>query len=314
MIHPIPLPRAAAPADAFSPESLPTLPARPPSVLNATDAADLARETAPALKNDQDPYELTCMDVWGGSRKIAREFTLPGLIGWVCSRPVDQLASGGDVHYLSVCDRGLISRVALADVSGHGQAATSGAELLLDLMRRHINTWDQSDFMRDLDASLFKNQEGSHYATAVLLGYYQECGQLAFTNAGHPPPLWFSAAAHRWTFLEHGNATTETPLSGLPIGLIEGTSYQQSLIDFAPGDQVILYTDAVLETVNQEGRPFGLARLFELVKTLPTSSPAAAGRALVSALEQFRNGVPPRDDETLIVLQRLLEGDTEERQ
>ncbi len=158
------------------------------------------------------------------------------------------------------------------------------------------------------------NQEGSHYATVVLLGYYQECGQLAFTNAGHPPPLWFCAAAHRWTFLEHGNATAETPLSGLPVGLIEGTSYQQSLIDFAPGDQVILYTDAVLETVNQEGRQFGLARLFELAKTLPTSSPAAAGRALVSALEQFRNGVLPRDDETLIVLQRLLVGGTEERQ
>jgi hypothetical protein len=31
-------------------------------------------------------------------------------------------ASGGDVHYVSVCPNGLVSRIALADVSGHGQA------------------------------------------------------------------------------------------------------------------------------------------------------------------------------------------------
>ncbi len=313
MTHAGALPRAAAPADAFSPKTLSTPPARPPSVLNATDAADLARETALALKNDPAPYELTCMDVWGSNRKIAREFTLPGLIGWVCSRPFDQLASGGDVHYLSVCDRGLISRVALADVSGHGQAVTSEAELLLDLMRRHINTWDQSEFMRDLDASLFEDQQGAQYATAVLLGYYRKGGQLVFTNAGHPPPLWFHAAEQRWAFLEHGNAPAATPLSGLPIGLISGTSYQQSLIDFAPGDMVILYTDAILEAVNQEGRQFGPARLFELAKTLPTGSPAVAGRALQGAVKDFRNGAYAGDDETLIVLQRIRENFAEER-
>ena len=70
---------------------------------------------------------------------------------------------------------------------------------------------------------------------------------------------------------------------------------------------------AIVEAVNQEGRQFGPARLFELAKTLPTGSPAVAGRALQGAVKDFRNGAYAGDDETLIVLQRIREDFAEER-
>jgi len=263
-------------------------------------------ETQPAQTTD--PHALACVKVWGGNRRTEGEVELPGLRGWVYSRPFEQSLQGGDVHYLSVCDQGLISRVALADVSGHGCGVSSVAKLLLQLIRRHINTWDQSDLMSALDQTLGEGTRDSQYATAVVLGYFRELGQLVFTLAGHPRPLWFHADDERWDFLEHDTALAALPLAQLPLGLISGTSYQQTVVDFAPGDLVILYTDAVFESENEGGEQLGLERLFELAKTLPVDSPAAAGRALLSALEIFRNGQPSQDDETVIVLQRPQAG------
>lgn len=51
------------------------------------------------------------------------------------------------------------------------------------------------------------------------------------------------------------------PLAELLLGLIPGTPYQQTVVDLAPGDFVILYTDAVFEAANGEGEELGLEGL-----------------------------------------------------
>jgi phosphoserine phosphatase RsbU/P len=76
------------------------------------------------------PHVLACTEVWGGNRKVVRRVELPGLLGWVASVPLDKEEGGGDLHYLSVCDYDLLSRVALADVSGHGREVSKVTETL----------------------------------------------------------------------------------------------------------------------------------------------------------------------------------------
>ena len=227
----------------------------------------------------------------------------------VSSTPFEESTQGGDIYYLSACDQGLISRVALADMSGHGCDVASVADELLQLIRRHISTWDQSEVMRGLDRALGAGTRDSQYATAVVLGYFREVSQLVFTLAGHPRPLWLHARENRWEFLEHDTARPTPPLAELPLGLISGTPYQQTVVDLAPGDLVILYTDAVFESKDRDGEELGLERLLELAQALPITSPTVAGRALLAAVKRFRHGRPP-DDETLIVLHRPQEGST----
>ena len=50
--------------------------------------------------------------------------------------PVGPGHAGGDVHYVSVCPSCIVSRIALADVSGHGQAVAVFGEKLRELMHR----------------------------------------------------------------------------------------------------------------------------------------------------------------------------------
>ena len=40
-----------------------------------------------------------------------------------------------------------------------------------------------------MDSSFREGREGSEYATAVMLSFFRKKNQLAFTKAGHPPPL-----------------------------------------------------------------------------------------------------------------------------
>src|SRR5262245_29902995 len=250
------------------------------------------------------PHVLACTEVWGGNRKVIRNVKLPGLLGWVASEPADEAEGGGDLHYLSVCDYDLLSRVALADVSGHGREVNEVTQTLHRLMRKNVNTWDQSDFMRGLNQAFGRSGDG-RYATAIVLSYHRLKGQLAFTNAGHLPPLWYHSDERNWSWLEEATEQSKRK-AGLPVGLIAGTDYIQSVVSLARGDILVLYTDGITEAEDRDGQDLGRGRFLEWARSAPVDSPEAIGEALLERLEAFQGRVH-RDDETLLVLQRERE-------
>ena len=127
---------------------------------------------------------LECLEVYGGNRRVNHAVQLPGLDGWVHSDPAGPARSGGDVHYISVCSRGTISRFALADVSGHGQSSDIVARLLRDLIHKYINTWDQSDLMRELNESLRSEPPGNSTPQRHSLPIAGQPGSLYLPTPG----------------------------------------------------------------------------------------------------------------------------------
>jgi phosphoserine phosphatase RsbU/P len=248
------------------------------------------------------PQTLMCSEVWGGNRKIFREVQLSGVTAWVASLPLNEGEGGGDLHYMSVCEHDLISRVALADVSGHGRLVSAMAETLERLMRKNINIWDQSDFMRGLNDTFVRS--GQHkYATAIVLSIHRLTGALAFGNAGHLPPLWYHARQQTWGWLKEDDDPPAQKGWGLPIGLIPGTDYRQKFVTLEPSDLLVLYTDGVTEAANDAGESLDREQLLKWAREAPIGSPKALGQALVKRLESFQSRCR-NDDETLIVLQR----------
>jgi sigma-B regulation protein RsbU (phosphoserine phosphatase) len=204
---------------------------------------------------------------------------------------------------MSACSQGVIARVALADVAGHGEIVSSAAAQLRDALREHVDHWDQSMLIRRLNDSILNGGQDSRYATAFLASFYRESGELLFTNAGHLPPLWYRFAAREWGYLLDTTPYSKEVMN-LPLGLIEGTSYSQTAVQLEPGDLLLLYTDGISESWDSSGEQLGLERLLSIAHGLPVDSAAAAGRALLSAVEQFRGPVQPADDETVVVLGR----------
>jgi phosphoserine phosphatase RsbU/P len=248
------------------------------------------------------PHTLMCNEVSGGNRKISRTVQLPSVNAWVASVPLDEGEGGGDLHYMSVCDHDLIARVALADVSGHGSVVNPMTETLENLMRENIDAWDQSDFMRGLNDE-FAIRGQHKYATAVVLSFHRMTGRLSFTSAGHLPPLWYHAAQKAWGWLKEDDDQPSKKSSGLPIGLIPGTEYRQTVVNLEPSDLIVLYTDGVTEAENDAGESLDRERLLEWAQESPTDSPQTLGQALLERLNSFQ-GRLRNDDETLVVLQR----------
>jgi serine phosphatase RsbU (regulator of sigma subunit) len=252
-------------------------------------------------------HVLTCSEVWGANSNVAHSVELPGLHGWVYSAPLELGQAGGDIHYLSVCDYGILSRIALADVSGHGRAVSALAERLLGLMRRHITTLEQPEFLRELSDSVQNINDAGRlmFATALLIGFDSSTGELVFTNAGHPLPLWYRAGEKRWGWLQEAISDAPRGRVGLPLGLALATSYADTVAKLGPGDLLICYTDGLSEARNGAGGELGANGLLEMARTLPVESPMAAGAMLLGLVDAFRRGNRALDDETLIVLQRL---------
>jgi phosphoserine phosphatase RsbU/P len=250
------------------------------------------REASPAL---------VCGEIRGGNRKFVGERTLPGMTAWVACIPASEQGVGGDLHFMSSCDHDLISRVALADVSGHGSDVDTPATGLYKLMRKNINTWDQTEFMRGVNDAFRESGEGQ-YATAIVLSFHRLTGRLAFTNAGHLPPLWYHASDNSWSFLEEGDALARRGI-GLPVGLIPGTDYLQTIVSLHKSDLLVLYTDGITEAVDDNGSELGRGRLLEWAQQSPNGNPRLLGEALLKRFSEFRAN-RQNDDETLIVLRR----------
>lgn len=256
-------------------------------------------------QDSEAPHALVCNEIWGGNRKVFRTLKLPGLGAWVASVPIHEGEGGGDLHYLSTCDYDLISRVVLADVSGHGRDVNAITKKLHKLLRKSIDAWEQSEFMRGINDA-FGETSRSKYATAIVLSFHRVTGRLVFSNAGHPPPLWYHAAQNEWGWLEEGVAPSPQKGAGLPIGLIAGTEYSQTVVTLAPGDLLVLYTDGVTEAENQCAEDVGREQLLEWARQATVESPQSLGQEIHGRLESFRGDVRT-DDVTLMVLQREKE-------
>jgi len=211
---------------------------------------------------DQAGYQLDCTEVWGGNNVADKLVKLPGLVGLIHSKPVEPATSGGDLYYVSACDKRLLSRVVLADVAGHGEAVGGISTRLRTLVKKYINTFDQSALMREINEAFYKqNEDLAQYATAVVLSHDCRTGELIFASAGHPPTLWYHASQKEWGWLHERTTDSVETFEGLPLGLVPETEYEQTRVRLAEGDLLILYTDGITEGANKTDQELGFEGL-----------------------------------------------------
>lgn len=246
-------------------------------------------------------HSLACMEIWGGSQAAETSVSTPGLDVWVCSRPHEGADDGGDVHYVSLCGGGIITRFILADVSGHGASVASLARSLRDLMRKNINRKSQDRLVSELNRQFAELATLSRFATALVATYLTKGDRLTISNAGHPRPLWYQAGRGEWCFLaDQGDA--DAGLANLPLGIDDTTAYSQTTIELGRGDVVLFYTDALTEATDSQGKLLGEDGLLELVRFLDLTDPSRLSDALVQRLDQYRGGQPADDDLTFLLL------------
>lgn len=243
---------------------------------------------------------MTCMEVWGGNQAVDTSVELSGLDAWVYSRPYAGADAGGDVHYVSSCATGRITRLLVADVSGHGMDVSRIADQLRTLMRRYVNYIDQGRFVRAMNRQFAALAEAGRFATAVVTTFFAPTGLLSLCNAGHPPPMLFSADSGQWMPLD-----TDLPDNladaNLPLGIVDENSYHQFEVKLNPRDLILCYTDSLIESRGPDGQYLGVDGLLQLLRRLPRAEPEKLIPQLLAAIESAWPGNLTGDDVTVLL-------------
>lgn len=151
---------------------------------------------------------------------------------------------GGDFfHVESVGDGGML--VVIGDVAGKGLKAAMNVSMLMGALRR---TPDLSP-ARILD-SLNRVLAGSESFTTCQAVLFKANGEVVLANAGHLPPYLNSQEI-------------EVP-GGLPLGVLDESSYEEIRFYLHPGDRLLLLSDGVVEARRPSGELFGFERLQNL--------------------------------------------------
>jgi len=247
---------------------------------------------------------MQCMEVWGGNVAAESGISVHGIDAWLYSQPYHGEASGGDIHYVSMCGEGRIARFVLADVAGHGTAVNDLALQLRTLMRKHVGTLDQTRFARALNRAFGRLSKDGIFATAALATYFAPTDELIACLAGHPRPLWYHVASGEWSLLSHEASDGALSKANLPLGIIHPTDYHQFAVTLGKGDLVVLYSDGLIETGGPPAKSIGEEGLLALARTIGGADPAVFGRSLIAAVDAEFGWQPGTraDDLTVLVL------------
>jgi serine phosphatase RsbU (regulator of sigma subunit) len=248
---------------------------------------------------DDASQHMTCMEVWGGNQPADSGVVMAGLDAWVYSKPFGQSDAGGDVYYVSSCATGRITRLLLADVSGHGSHVAQTAVSLRRLMQKYVNFIDQTAFVRSMNRQFTELSDAGTFATAIVSTFFGPTRDLTLCIAGHPPPLIYRAANRQWALLDprdRGDAFN------IPLGIDNQDDWAQFSVRLALGDMMLGYTDCLIESRGPDGEMLGPKGLLEIVAGIEMPDPKHLIPAVLSAVASRAQGNLEADDVTMLLV------------
>jgi serine phosphatase RsbU (regulator of sigma subunit)/anti-sigma regulatory factor (Ser/Thr protein kinase) len=124
-------------------------------------------------------------------------------------------------------------------------------------------------------------------------------GRLRYANAGHDVP-----------YRRGSDGVDELRARGMPLGLMQGMTYEEKEIELSPGETVLFHSDGLVEAHDPQGEMFGFPQLQHCMAK--HGGGAALIPYLLDHLGSFTGeGWEQEDDVTLVTLQRLPEGSDE---
>lgn len=224
---------------------------------------------------------------------------LPQFSGWeFAARWEPAFEVAGDFYDLTATEKNKVCTV-IADVSDKGLAAALYMALSRTILRATVlNAEHLKDAISRANQLICNDSRSGMFVTVFYGQLNPATGSFSYVNAGHNPPLHYSAAKKTITRLGR---------TGMALGVDETAQYVQKTIKLEPDDFVLLYTDGVTEAFNLDNEAFGEGRLLEILEKGPLSSAASLADTIVKKVKQFSKRDHPSDDLTLVVLSRKEE-------
>jgi sigma-B regulation protein RsbU (phosphoserine phosphatase) len=250
-------------------------------------------------KRERDAYERE-LERKKAELEVARDIqmsllpaTLPDVPGIdLAARSIPAKEVGGDFYDVILLP-GHKTGLIIADVSGKGVPAALFMALSRTVLRATA-TWHArpGDAIRDANAMITADAGSGMFVTLFFGVYDAQAHQLTYVNAGHNPPILF----------RNNGLTEELRGTGIALGVLEETHYNEQSISLSPGDLLVLYTDGVTEAMDAREEQYGTERLLDAVRSMPKKSAAEVLNRIVERVNGFSGPTPQYDDVTLMIL------------
>lgn len=182
----------------------------------------------------------------------------------------------------------------IADVAGRSIHSCIVMVMIRALIYLITNTAQSTQCIVDiLNKGITGKIAIDHYASISLLTYNAREKCIEYVNAGAQSLLLWKAAAHRLVRLEQKSD---------PIGVDSKSVYTAKRIPVEAGDMAVLFTDGIIETLNERGEAFGLKTLAELLIAHAALPARVITDKINKHIQTFMGKTLPHDDQTVMII------------
>jgi sigma-B regulation protein RsbU (phosphoserine phosphatase) len=184
--------------------------------------------------------------------------------------------------------------IAVADVAGKSIPAA----LLMATFQASLKTLSAtaSSFAKLVNAmnryACSNSQNGLRFTTAFIAEYEPGTRTLTYINAGHNQPI-----------LRRTSGSIERlDAGGLPLGIKADAPYETATVTLQSGDWLVVFTDGVVEAINEPGVEYGEERLISILHSAADIPPVKMLSRIMVDLDSFVGTTPQQDDITCLVI------------
>lgn len=218
---------------------------------------------------------------------------VPSLPGWRLL-PFYQPARvvGGDFYDFLPFEDGRLG-IIIGDATDKGVSAALLMATTCTMLRTAARGSDSpGDVLARVNDLLAANIPPGMFVTCFYAVLDPGNGSLHFANAGHDLPFW-----------RHSNGVSELKARGMPLGMMPGSLYDVQETVLKPGDNLLFYSDGLVEAHNAQRDMFGFPRLMNLMATYTGGTELVD--FLLCELASFTGAnVEQEDDVTLMAVYR----------
>jgi sigma-B regulation protein RsbU (phosphoserine phosphatase) len=227
----------------------------------------------------------------------------PQTDGWDIAFYLKPMSDVSGDFYDFYIDGSILKGMSIFDVSGHGIASGLITMVAKSIFQRNFNGGRDrklSEILQQSNTDLISEIEKSeYYVTGIMLRFSEN--SVEYVNAGHPDLIIKKSETGKPDIV----VSEEQEFKGLFLGTSSAIiPHDQMIFSIDKNDILLLYTDCLYDSVDINGREFGVERILESFR----ESTGSAREILDNILKSFYGHVgtnPSHDDLTVIVAKKL---------
>ena len=238
----------------------------------------------------------SCMEITGGRLSEDVQYEMPGLRMRVFSKQSEHgPEGGGELHFVSSCASGRITRMLIADICGSETIFKQFSCQIRDGLLRSINSIWQNRVIEEMGQQLQEFAQQGGFATASIVTFFAPTRNFVMCNIGNPPPILYRKESRSWEVLhgEQQKVANHSPTEGV----FDEGDYRHIETKLDPGDLFLVYGNGFAQSVFPGGDVVGHNRLHSALQDSANTDPENRVEHLVNVI---RGANPQSEDSTLL--------------